>query len=285
MAGVQILIGLIAILLLGTLGETLGWCYLWYQQSFQATPPQKNWQKGIVFLTGISNYSATQLAPEQVKFLQEIINHYPCDFLIAEPFPYETVTAKKFIKFDIWQYLKFAELPIWAISLHNFWQFFLVANFERIYGATVARCLLNHVGLPFSQESTLILICGSAGAALALAASPSLKQHFKVVIVSYGGVFHASSGLNTVNQLYHLVGARDYWAKFGTLMFPQHWLPSGRLSKAKQENRVKVYCTGCHQHFGKADYLSESIVPDLIKTYQDLTLEIVLSLDFWHKIC
>jgi hypothetical protein len=278
---VSLLIGLAILPLMIALFETILWWYKWNKQSYQIMPSPTYWTKAIVFITGISDYTATTLQPEQISFLDDIVSRYPVDIVLAEPFPYESSTAQKFARFDIWRNLGFKESPVWVWALHNFWQTALTIWFKKAYGAAVARCIINRIGLPKpDNNSTLIFICGSAGAAIALAAAPMLNELLQVrlIILSYGGVFGSSPGFDSVANFYQLIGEKDNWAKLGAIVFPGRWLPIGAFSRAKKSNRYSVHYTGSHTHFGLEGYLSDRSAQPNQKTYRDLTLETVTKL-------
>lgn len=276
-----ILSGLLTVALLGTLGETLWWWYIWHRHSCQASSPQSSWTKAIVFLTGISDYASVTLQAEQTDFLQQIGDRYPVDVLLKQPFPYEYLTAQKFARFEIWRHLGFNEHPLWTTSLHNFWQTILATWFEKAYGAGVGRCIINRIGLPLTpHNSTLVLICGSAGAAYALAAAPTLKLlQIRVIIITYGGVFSSAAGFDSVDKFYQLISEKDQWARLGNMALFRLGLFRGALEKAKQENRFSLHYIGKHKHM---EYLSDRSLEPNGKTYRELTLDAMLSLPIWQ---
>lgn len=284
----MIWIGIIWVVLAlgGTCGETLGWWYCWHKQANSREPGPGNWTKALVFLTGISDYGAESLTPEQLNFLEELEQRLGVDRMVAEPFPYDGVTARQWAKFDAWRSLGFKEAPFWVMSLHNFWQTLLTIVLEKQYGRAVARCISHRIGQPRSANSTLIFICGSAGASLALAAAPILKEGWQVrlIIISYGGVFRASPGLNSVEHFCHLIGTKDGWAKWPELIFPGRLGKWGSLKKAQQEHRFTQHWTGGHGHLS---YLSDRLAPESPeplspKTYQALTLDVITELQVWQ---
>lgn len=277
-----ILLGIVIVLLGVTLAETIFWWHIWNQQSKLVKFSETAWTKAIVFLTGISDYAAESLQLEQIEFLMEIENRHPTDIMVAEPFPYQKSIPQQFIKFEIWRYFGFQEPPLWWISLHNFWQTALAVGCEKAYGAGIARCIINRIGLTRSPNSRLIIVCGSAGAMLALAAAPMLKEYLRsrITIVSYGGVFRSSVGFDFVDNFYHLLGEKDSWAKIGEIVFPGRLFSLGSYAKAKRENRFSWHYTGKHEHLG---YLSDRTSPSHPKTYRELTLDTVTSLPFWQE--
>ena len=282
----SILLALILGILLITLLETLWWWYLWDRRSRRQTPALSHWHTALVFLTGISGYSDDALQPEQIHLLQALGQHYPTDVTLAEPFPYERCSAQTFEHFNIWRKLGFKQAPIWVWSLRNFWQTVLAISFEKQYGAGVARCVSNRLGQPqASTEQTIIFICGSAGAALALAAAPYLKARgpVRIIIIAYGGVFGAAHGFDMVDQFYQLLGQRDGWARLADLL-PGRWSSTGPLARAKAENRFHHYISGPHAHFGSNGYLSNNPVTDDKLTYRMLTVQKMLQLQVWELV-
>lgn len=276
------IIGIASIILLWTLGETLWWWYLWSKSTKSVAIPQLPWQNAVIFLTGISNYASADLAPEQRDFLQELGDRINVDLIVATPFPYNRSTARQFSRWQIWQHLGDRELPLWLISLYNFWQTVLVTILEKTYGNTIARCISNRLGTAASLDSNLWLICGSIGAGLALAAAPKLREELQVnlIIIAYGGVFKASDGFDAVDRFYHLTGSQDSWAKLGKFIFPGRWFPTGAFARAIRDNRAIEQSTGNHQHL---EYLSDRCSPISNLSYRMLTLNTITQLSIWQE--
>ncbi len=267
----------IALILLFTFIETVLWWHTWHRQSQKGSPQQETWETALIFLTGISDYRQNQLELEQIHFLQRLNQQFMFDVVVAEPFPWDQFTANKLNQWDLWRYFQLKRLPLWVMSLHNFWQTMLLMMLPNVYSRGIAHCLLNRIGFPKSSESQLILICGSTGTGMALAAIPDLKQSLssEVVIISYGGVFGLSPGLQQVDQFFHLVGSRDIWAKFSQKLLLETHFNSDWFTQAQQDNRLWIGISGDHQHL---DYLSECSSPADSQTYQDLTLNVIFNL-------
>ncbi|AFY91378.1 hypothetical protein [Chamaesiphon minutus] len=276
------IIGMVSLVLLWTLGETLWWWYLWSKSTRFATTPQFLWQNAVFFLTGISNYASADLAPEQRDFLKELGDRINIDLIVATPFPYDCSTAREFSRCQIWHHLGDRELPLWLISLYNFWQTLLVTILEKPYGNTIARCIGNRLGTAASRDRNLWLICGSIGAGLALAAAPKLREELQVnlIIIAYGGVFKASAGFDTVDRFYHLTGSEDTWAKLGKFIFPGRWFPTGAYARAIRDNRTIEQSTGNHQHL---EYLSDRRATISNLSYRTLTLDTITQLSIWQE--
>jgi hypothetical protein len=276
------IIGIASVILLWTLGETLWWWYLWSRSTESFTDAQSPWKNAVIFLTGISNYASEDLAPEQRNFLQELSERIDVDLIVVVPFPYDNSTAREFARLQIWKHFGDRELPLWLISLYNFWQTVLVTCLEKPYGNTIARCISNRLGAAASLDSNLWLICGSIGAGLALAAAPKLQEELQVnlIIIAYGGVFKAAAGFDAVERFYHLTGSQDFWAKLGKFIFPGRWFPTGALARAIRDRRAILQSTGSHQHL---EYLSDrrSTIPSL--SDRTLTLNTITQLSIWQE--
>ncbi len=273
----EIIFSAIALILLFTALETILWWYTWHQQSQQTPTPTQPWQTALVFITGISDYTQESLDPEQIDFINKITQIYQFDQVISKPFPWQILTTKKLILSKVWKFLHLQTLPLWVMSLHNFWQTILILGLTNFYGKDIARCLFKHIGLPKSTPSQLIFLCGSTGTGMALASLPYLKQYLpsQFMIISYGGVFGLFEGLNDVDQFFHLLGNQDHWAKLAEILLINRGNHSTVFTKAQQENRLFIISTGEHGHL---DYLSDRYSQTNLKTDQQLTVETILNL-------
>jgi hypothetical protein len=272
-----IILTAIPLILLFTALETVLWWYTWCQQSPNTPTETKPWETALVFITGISDYTQESLDPEQIHLINKISQFYQIDTIIAEPFPWKSFAYKTLIISKIWQVLHLQPLPLWVMSLHNFWQTVLILGLPNNYGKNIAHCLLNRIGLPKSTHSQLIFLSGSTGTGMALTSLPYLKQYLpcQLIIISYGGVFGLSSGLNYVDQFFHLLGNQDNWAKLAEILLLNRGNIPTVFTKAQQENRLFKVSTGEHKHL---DYLSDRYSQNQLKTNLQLTLETILNL-------
>jgi hypothetical protein len=270
----MIIIGIASTILIWTLAETLLWWYLWHKSTQRIDPVPTSWRNAVVLLTGISDYANADLAIEQQNFLQELGVRVSVDRIIDEPFPYNKSIAHTFSSWQIWYRFSDRELPLWLISLYNFWQAVLVLTLAKPYGNAIAGCIIKRVGVPASPQGNLWLICGSIGAEMAIAAAPKLQAELgaKIVIIAYGGVFRASTGLDRIERFYHLTGTQDNWAKLGKWIFPSRWL---------SDNAIVCASIGNHKHL---EYLSECRSEISGKTYRTLTLETITQLPIWQEL-
>lgn len=263
-----------SLLLLAVLIETLLWWRHWRQRLFIENRTHAPWKRAAILLTGISDFADGKLTDEQIQFVREMGREFNCDLVIEEAFPY-LQTPKTFSQDWEWN-----ELLILS-AIRNFWQFVLATAFHRIYGRDIAHCIDRRLGKPETTkttettQATLYCICGSAGAAYALAASPLLKQWLgvKLVILAYGGIFASVEGFHDVEHFYQLLGRKDTWAQLSTALFLNPWVGNNAFEKAKIENRYTEYRSGCHTHFGDHSYLSNQLSEEGQKVYRQLTID------------
>ncbi|MBC7883532.1 MAG: hypothetical protein H7Y37_19760 [Anaerolineae bacterium] len=260
-----------SLLLLAVMIETLIWWRHWRQSFFVDNQPHIPWKRAAILLTGISDFTDGKLTDEQIQFVRQMGKDFDCDLVIEEAFPY--LQAEKTFSHD-WRWNKLLIL----YALRNFWQFALATALHRIYGQDIAHSIGTRLGKPETTETTqatLYCICGSAGAAYALAAAPFLKQSLgvKLIILAYGGIFASVEGFDHVEHFYQLLGKKDAWAQLSTAIFLNFWVGNNAFEKAKIENRYIERWSGCHTHFGNHSYLSDQICAESQKIYRQLTID------------
>lgn len=259
--------------------ETLWWWRLWQRHAQLQRPTwAEDWQFAVFFLTGINDYAAGTLEPDQTRFLAALRECCQADLFVNAAFPYEQQTAAAFRPVDLSRRLGFAEPPLWLFSLRNFWQAVLATWFDRAYGRAVAACIGQRLGnVTPSAHRTLLLICGSTGAAMALAASPYLKQQTgaHIRIIALGGVWGGVRGWNSIDEFHQLLGTRDWWARLARWCWPGCWLPFRHFKRAAP--KFRVHTSGPHKHYGPHGYLSQAAPPGQA-TYAEQTLRVLQDL-------
>ncbi|MBX7219074.1 MAG: hypothetical protein K1Y36_03940 [Blastocatellia bacterium] len=276
----------IVFLILLPLGETLWWWRCWSRQAQVGNPQKSGWKTAVVHLSGVSDFTAGGLIPEQTAFWESLRQEIPHDLLVAEAFPYEPLTGKYFHRFDLWRRIGRSAPPLWVMSLRNFWQALVASWWERKFGNAAAQVLVNRIGFPNEQaQPTLVLIGGSAGAALGLAVLRAIPNFMRCrcILVTYGGVFGNSPALNSHIIVYHLLGRKDWWGRAATVLFPGRWLPGSRFQQALAQQRVRLVQTGEHEHFGSKGYLSLEQIPGKPLSYARQTLILIKNLGFWES--
>ena len=258
--------------------ETLWWWRLWRRHAQRPVPvATPDWQSAVVFLTGINDFAAGTLEPEQAHFLAAIRECCQADLFITAAFPYEKQTAAAFRPFDLARRVGLREPPLWLFSLRNFWQTMLATWGDRAYGRSVAACIMQRLGsVPPGPNRSLLLLCGSTGAAMAIAASPYLKQQTgaRIRIIALGGVWGGVRGWAAVDEFHQLLGTRDLWARLAGC-WPGCWLPFRHCQRAA--HKFQRHTSGPHKHYGPHGYLSLNAPPEH-PAYYEQTLHIVQNL-------
>ena len=251
--------------------EVLRWWRLWHKNMCRLQQKQ-SWSRALVFLTGISDFSDPHLSVQQKSFVAKLQPLLNTDMNLTTPFPYDSSICKLYTNVNIARRLFGSPLPMWVCSLHNFWQTALAVVLKERYGRSVARCLRASLG-DLESSQTIFFVCGSAGAAIALAAIPHLVENTtpKIVVISYGGIFCFHRGSLQVLHHFQFVGKKDIWVRMWCFVM---WPWQNKFHRtAICHHRYSYHISGPHYHFDERGYLSLGVEPDTNKTYQQLTFE------------
>ncbi len=256
----------------------------------------------IVFLTGVGDYSANQLAPGEEVFVDRLVKKHPNCVAVRDVFPYSA--ANKSLGDDrllapLWRFAQ--EADGWLenvdalIKIRNLWRFAISIDdrYGPVYNRGIARAVIERMNaahsIPRSSSHPLklILIGTSGGAQIALGASDYLDRWLEaqLIVISVGGDFSGSDGFNAVEHVYHLKGKKDWITNLSGMIFPSrwYWTISSPFNRAKQQGRYTVYISGPHAHEGAKGYFGQRNVPGKNYTYLDLTLPIVNRLPIWSN--
>lgn len=272
MTNIVIFILVILVLLMAIpLLEVVRWWRLWHK-NILTLPQKESWSRALVFLTGISDFSDSHLSTQQKSFVAKLQVLLNTDLNLVKPFPYDSSICERYAKVNIAQRLFGYPLPMWVCSLHNFWQAALAVTLKKCYGRSVARCLQASLG-NLESSQTIFFVCGSAGAAIALASIPYLTENTtpKIVIISYGGIFCFHRGNLQVMHHFQFVGDKDIWVRMWCFVM---WPWKNKFHRiAIRDHCYSLHTSGPHYHFDERGYLSLFVEPDTNKTYQQLTLD------------
>jgi hypothetical protein len=259
----------------------------------------------IVFLTGVGDMDAQELADGEAVFLDRLEENLPACIVVRDVFPYSAVSE------DIGGQPLFSWL--WEISrsnedsavdpaglvlqMRNLWRVALSADgrYGRAYNRGTASTIVERMHdthpIPETLESPLqlVLMGTSGGAQVALGAVDALKEWLSadVTVMSFGGVFDGQSGFNRAAQVYHFHGTEDLVDNVGSLMFPSRWRWAwiSPFNRARRSERYQAISSGPHEHDGDRGYFGEDpIADDGDQTYLDLTVDEVLNLPIWESL-
>ncbi len=243
-------------------------------------------RRAIVWLSGVSDYGDSEWLPEQQAFVERLAAECPGSVVVKGNLPVNGETDRRFRRADIWRLMGWTRPPLWVWGLHNFWQFALAAVCEGSYGKDVARIAVERLrlaGVP--SGSPVLFVCGSAGAQVALACAPALREqgYEPIYVVALGGAFGSPQGFKAVVRFAQLTGEKDGWSKVGAWLFPGRRLSMSTCARALKEGRMAVYEIGPHGHYGAYSYLDNAhFLPDG-RTYADMTFAAIVQLPWWKE--
>ena len=276
--------------LLLTLGETLCWWRLWRHQvhlvSNHASEVGKAPRKAILWVSGVSDYGDSPWLPEQQAFVERLRLRSPGSVVVWGNVPADRDLDRRFRGGDVWRLLGLPHPPLWVWALHNFWQFALASVVESKYGRDIAQIMLQRLSKTGAAPGCpLLIVCGSAGAQIALAAAPFLRVggHESIYMVALGGEFGSPHGLEAVTRFAQLTGEKDDWSKAGTWLFPGRWHSTSTCALAKNEGRLTIHSIGPHEHFGARSYLDDANVMPDGRTYAEAAFAAITQLKWWQE--
>jgi hypothetical protein len=254
----------------------------------------------IVFLTGVGDFSANQLTPGEEVFLNRLEQAHPNCVAVRDVFPYsaanEGLGGRRLLA-PLWRFAQEADgwlenLDI-LIKIRNLWRFAISVDdrYGIAYNQGIASAIVDRMSaespIPTSSEPlTIILIGTSGGAQVALGASEYLDRwlNAEIVMVSIGGVFSGTDGFNSIDQMYHLYGRRDWIEDLGAILFASRW-PStvgSPFNQAKHQGDYTAQVIGSQAHDGNEGYFGFSPQPDGT-TPLEATVEAVNQLPIWPQ--
>ncbi|MCU0515744.1 MAG: hypothetical protein MUC60_02555 [Oscillatoria sp. Prado101] len=256
----------------------------------------------IIFLPGVGDFSADELAPGETFFLNRLQQFHPNCVTVADVFPYSA--ANKSLGGDrvmapLWRFAHHPKAGLEIISvliqIRNLWRFAISADprYAPVYNQGIANSIINRMNakapLPASpaQPIKIILLGTSGGVQVSLGAATYLKKwlNAEITVVSLGGVFHGTNGFDASERVYHLRGERDSIQNIGGIVFPTRWLwnIASPYNQARLHGRYKEIKIGPQAHDGPKGYLGEEIASKNGTTYAGLTLEAVNKLPIWSS--
>ncbi|MGQ4646130.1 hypothetical protein [Lyngbya aestuarii] len=256
----------------------------------------------VVFLTGVGDFSANQLAPGEEIFVDRLVEQHPNCVAVRDVFPYsaanESLGGRRLLA-PLWRaaeeasgWLENADI---LIKIRNLWRFAISVDsrYGPVYNEGIAIAIVDRMNaaqpMSNSQDSPLklILIGTSGGAQVALGAAPYLNSWLDVelIVVSIGGDFAGTNGFKAADHIYHLQGRRDWIEDISRMIFPGRWpwTIGSPFNQARQQGRYTVLVSGPHGHDGSTGYFGRDSVGNNGTTYVDLTLQKVNQLPIWSN--
>ncbi|MBE9180817.1 hypothetical protein IQ268_19845 [Oculatella sp. LEGE 06141] len=256
----------------------------------------------IIFLTGVGDFSANQLAPGEERFLEQLEAQHTDCVVVSDVFPYsaanESLEGRRLLA-PLWRFAEQArgwlENASVLIKIRNLWRFAISIDrrYSPVYNFGTATAIVDRMDaaqpIPngSQQPLRLILIGTSGGAQVALGAADYLEQwlNAELTVVSVGGVFSGTNGFDVVDRVYHLQGEADWIENLSYILFPScwPWVVGSPFNQARRQGRFWVYDTGPHAHDGATGYFGQAPLDHGDRLYVDLTLNVVNQLPIWSE--
>ena len=159
----------------------------------------------------------------------------------------------------------------WVINLRNVYQVMVSADarYGPVFSAGIAQTVwrrLREAGYQHHSRAEVVLLGWSGGAQMAAGAAWYLGgAGVRVSLISLGGIFSADPGLQRCRSIHHLVGSRDWQARwFAPMVFPgrRRLARHSPWARARAEGRVQERFIGPFKHVGGGSYLSGRRQPD-----------------------
>lgn len=253
----------------------------------------------VVFLTGVGDFSANQLAPGEEYFLDQIEAAHPNCTTVRDVFPYsaanEGLGGQRLLA-PLWRFAHEADgwlgVTYALINIRNLWRFAISVDnrYGPVYNQGIATAIVERMNAvqpitATSQPPQIILVGTSGGAQVALGAAIYLEKWLdsKITVVSVGGVFAGSNGFDAAERVYHLYGRRDWVEDIGEIVFPSRWpwTVGSPFNRARIRGRYSSQGSGPHAHDGPTGYFGEEEVGQSGEMYVDITLDVINQLPIW----
>ena len=248
----------------------------------------------LVYLQGVSAYSADYLPHREEVMLQLLAARVPALVLVSDVFGYD-IGGVGLGPRAFWRWAHRERLRHGAISflgrLINLRNLFLLAvSADRRYAAVYSqglarvlrRALVQH-RYPLGSRQRVTLLGYSGGAQLAAGAAAYLARLLDapVRVISIGGVIWNDHGLDQVEHFYDLVGTRDLVRRLAMLLFPRRWpiAVGSPWNRARSDGRLTRVVVGPMDHTGPGGYFDLSTrLPDGRAFVEATTASIVAAL-------
>lgn len=254
----------------------------------------------IVFLPGVGDFSSNQLTSGEEQFLERLVEQHPNCVAVRDVFPYsasnQDLNGGRLLA-PLWQAAERADGWLQnadsLIKIRNLWRFAISADdrYGPIYNRGIADAVIDRMNaahpLPRSGQQPLnvILVGTSGGVQVALGAVTYLDRWLdaRLSVISMGGTFNGENGFNTVDQVYHLYGERDWIEDIPLIVFASRWrwTVGSPFNQARRHGRYIAMSSGAHTHDGEEGYFGLAITNPPNTQYMEITLQKVNQLPVW----
>lgn len=305
-------IGVVAVVFAGMLAplETLGWWAGWFGDDLDTsaaamqpgTAPAPTTAAGnqisryVVYLDGIAQ-SGDAYTPDIEDFLTALKPALPDDVelvsglmmysVLNKPLNQDRPLAFLWKTADKMRWQNPAALLGLMLNLRNVLIVAVSADkrYGPIYNQGIAQVIFDGLvkrGYRPGSGTPITLIGYSGGGQMSTAAAPYLKKAMgaPIDVISLGGVMSANNNVLQLEQLYHVVGKKDFVEWAGPLMFPGRWkiFPLSFWNRAKRRGNISIISAGPVGHQVPGGYMDPKAVLLDGRTHLQQTIEIILKI-------
>lgn len=245
-----------------------------------APPVHREGRVFVAYFSGIAAFDDETIARAERPILRRLAQTFPEITIVEGLYPY-AVENRDLVdgraSSPIWRWLvkrqrskRWGWVSVATINVRNAFQVLVSADprYGPVYSAGIAQTTWKQLVAKGYQPGVdqLVLLGWSGGAQIAAGAAWYLgSAGARVTLISLGGVFTADPGLDRVQKIVHLVGERDWQARWvSPILFPKRrrWARRSPWNKARDEGRVIEKMIGPFKHVGPGSYLSAARLPD-----------------------
>ncbi len=284
--------------------EALGWWAGWYGDPIAATQPivapqtlpRDRIRRVLVYLDG-TGQSTQDYQPFVANFLDQLAQQLPDDVLLVKGLMSYSVLNRPltedrpFAFFWRWvEGLGPEPQESWVSALVSFRNMLMVSvsadqRYGPVYNWGIAQRIydsLVRLGYPAEGGVPITLVGYSGGSQVGMGAVPFLKNSLNtsVEVISLGGVISGRVDALEVEQLYHLVGDRDWIERLGIVLFPRRWKISflSYWNRAKRKGKISIIALKDMGHQGIGGMLDPKPRHGESRSHLQRTLTLVLSI-------
>ena len=259
--------------------ETMTWWAGWADRETEETEPEVEAREQstparayIVYLAGVNVISGDALTNGEKRFLKCLRKRAPGCIIVDDIFPYSPsgralIGNTRFFE-KLWRFIERTSLKrrrrlADLVNLRNIFQVLVAADprYGPIFNfgaADLIRDGLDRVGYPKDSKSTVIIIGYSGGIQIAAGAAGYLSRLLRapISIISIGGLFTSTPGIESLASFHHLRGGSDKSVRLGAVIFPMRWKIFARShwNRLRRAGRVFFHDLPGMSHLGPKGY-------------------------------
>lgn len=258
------------------------------------TPSRSTAEHFVVYLSGVGTISGDSNSKTENRFLANLAERVPGVEVITDVFPYsvrnyaltQRTARRVWTRLAQARRLSATRMLSFVINLRNAFQVFVSADprYGPTYNLGVGQVIwdcLKERGYTPGCGVPVTIIGYSGGAQVAIGASWYLEAAgILVSVISLGGVFAETPGLDRVHHVYHLYGSKDVLQRLGGILSPGRWPTSTHSAyhRAVADGRIGFHEIGPMKHDTARWYLDHRATGPDGRSYFQMTEDAVVEI-------